>query len=248
MNRSFTVLVASLIFLSSVSAAATDSENVTLSQERYNELTSEINRLQDRIDDLESDIRSLRDSGEDNTGSNGEGIQEDTEDSLKARNISMSAKQDLGDLPSVFSNKGSDFKVVLGEDPLVTDVAGATDIAGYVNQLSDPRDIVDSSKADEISINGDLNTNYILVGGPRANELTNQLAQRNKTWKRDRYDPGTAIIQYVNDAFVTGYDAIVVAGYSGEDTNRAAEFLAEYRQNSERFENKSKVVLSDTSE
>ncbi|MCK5063016.1 MAG: hypothetical protein KAR23_03735, partial [Candidatus Aenigmarchaeota archaeon] len=86
--------------------------------------------------------------------------------------------------------------------------------------------------------------NLILVGGPAVNSLVAELAADGKTrtaedWRtetdgvRDYAD--TALIQAVDDAFTSGKTALVVAGYSSEDTANAAYVLQNYAKFAEQF-------------
>ena len=75
------------------------------------------------------------------------------------------------------------------------------------------------------------NQNLILVGGPAVNNLVSELASANKTWTGDQYSEGDQLIQLVEDAFTDGNSALVVAGYSGEDTRAAANYVADYANN-----------------
>ncbi|MFB6215800.1 MAG: S-layer protein, partial [Candidatus Aenigmatarchaeota archaeon] len=72
-----------------------------------------------------------------------------------------------------------------------------------------------------------VETNLILVGGPCANMLVQELAQQNATdvptcnaWSQD-----TPEIQLVENAFAEGQTALVVAGMNAEDTLSAARKL-----------------------
>lgn len=77
------------------------------------------------------------------------------------------------------------------------------------------------------------NQNLILVGGPAVNDLTAELADGNKTWTGDQYSEGDAVLDLVHNAFSDGHHALVVAGYAGEDTRMAANYLADYTDHSE---------------
>ncbi len=71
--------------------------------------------------------------------------------------------------------------------------------------------------------------NLILVGGPAANKLVEDLATAGKTpdmayWMSDLQ--GKYILQAVGDAFATGKTAIVVAGWEASDTQTASLKLA----------------------
>jgi len=66
----------------------------------------------------------------------------------------------------------------------------------------------------------------ILIGGPAVNALVKELADANKTWKSSDYAENRAIIDLIADAFATGKDALVIAGYAGKDTRLAARVVA----------------------
>ena len=63
----------------------------------------------------------------------------------------------------------------------------------------------------------------ILIGGPAVNELVNELVPT--TWAAEDYTENTAIIQYIEGAFA-GNDALIIAGYSREDTEVAGKVVA----------------------
>ncbi|MEA2003529.1 MAG: S-layer protein [archaeon] len=95
----------------------------------------------------------------------------------------------------------------------------------------------------------------ILVGGPAVNSLVAELAADGKTrtaegWRtetdgvRDYAD--TALIQAVDDAFTSGKTALVVAGYSSEDTANAAYVLQNYAKFAEQFADKDEVSVTGT--
>ncbi|MCK5042702.1 MAG: hypothetical protein KAR51_01640 [Candidatus Aenigmarchaeota archaeon] len=97
--------------------------------------------------------------------------------------------------------------------------------------------------------------NLILVGGPAVNSLVAELAAADKTrtaegWRaetdgvRDYAD--TALIQAVDDAFTSGKTALVVAGYSSEDTANAAYVLQNYAKFAEQFADKAEVTVTGT--
>ena len=87
-------------------------------------------------------------------------------------------------------------------------------------------------------------SNLILVGGPAANSLVEELANNNKTWSTSDYTEGEGLLQLVPEAFNEDHDALVVAGYTGEDTRQAGEFLSNYEQNSEALAGQSQVSIS----
>ncbi|MFB6100826.1 MAG: S-layer protein, partial [Candidatus Nanohalobium sp.] len=90
------------------------------------------------------------------------------------------------------------------------------------------------------------NDNVILVGGPAANSLTQELVNDNQTMPASQYTQGQGIIQLV-DGFSEGNKALVVAGATGEDTRAAAKFLANYRNNQQALEGQDKVTISTSS-
>ncbi|QGA80933.1 S-layer protein [Candidatus Nanohalobium constans] len=90
------------------------------------------------------------------------------------------------------------------------------------------------------------NDNLILVGGPNANSLTQELVDDNQTMPAGNYTTGQGMIQMV-DGFSEGQSALVVAGATGEDTRAAADFLADYRNNQDALEGQSKVTVETSS-
>ena len=117
--------------------------------------------------------------------------------------------------------------------------------SGSVETMS-PTGFPNSAALDSDSNVESLKTSdeLILVGGPAVNALTSELADEGKTMAGSEYTEGTAMLQYVNDAFTEGQDALVVAGYSGQDTREAANYLANYADNSEDLAGQSEVQLS----
>jgi hypothetical protein len=90
------------------------------------------------------------------------------------------------------------------------------------------------------------NENVIVVGGPNANSLTQELVDDNQTMPASEYTEGQGMIQMV-DGWSDGNSALVVAGYQGEDTRAAAQFLADYRNNQEDLEGQSEVTIETSS-
>ncbi|WP_414836791.1 S-layer protein [Candidatus Nanohalococcus occultus] len=68
----------------------------------------------------------------------------------------------------------------------------------------------------------------ILVGGPAVNNLVSELASANKTAAGSDYSEGDQRIELVNNAFTEGQDALVVAGYSADDTRAAARSVTNW--------------------
>ncbi len=97
--------------------------------------------------------------------------------------------------------------------------------------------------------------NLILVGGPAVNSLVAELAADGKTrtaegWRAEtdgvRDFADTALIQAVDDAFTNGKTALVVAGYSSEDTANAAYVLQNYAKFADQFADKEEVTVTGT--
>jgi hypothetical protein len=83
----------------------------------------------------------------------------------------------------------------------------------------------------EVSQSDRTNKHLILVGGPYVNSLVETLAGNGKTWTRAQWDAqgaGTAIVQLVSDAFVSGRSALVVSGYTAADTRTVTTVLQQY--------------------
>ena len=87
-------------------------------------------------------------------------------------------------------------------------------------------------KLDSEVTSGDKTTkNLVLVGGPVVNTLVADLAAAGKSkdtaWYRAQ-GAGTALIDYVSDAFASGKVALVVAGYEADDTRTAASWVQNF--------------------
>ncbi|MDY6769399.1 MAG: hypothetical protein SVU88_00335 [Candidatus Nanohaloarchaea archaeon] len=88
-----------------------------------------------------------------------------------------------------------------------------------------------------------------MVGGPAVNQLVADLAQDNSdVWTaqqwRSQSSAGNARLNLVNDAFASGQDALIVAGYSADDTRGAARYIANYEANQANLQGKNTVSLS----
>jgi hypothetical protein len=87
-------------------------------------------------------------------------------------------------------------------------------------------------------------SNMILVGGPAANSLVSELAEANKTQSVMDYTEGQGMLQVVEDAFSEGNDALIVAGYSGEDTRQAGAYLTNYEQHADMLAGQDMVSIN----
>lgn len=111
---------------------------------------------------------------------------------------------------------------------LIGAAAAATSVAGSENvQFTELGSSV--TKLDtEATTSDKTGKNLILVGGPAVNTLVAELGTAGKTltldeWRTDA-NVGRAIVQFIGDAW--GKPAIVVAGYSADDTRKASFALA----------------------
>ena len=115
--------------------------------------------------------------------------------------------------------------VVASTDATTSSAAGST--GGTVEQRSPVKTAV--AKLDtEVTSAMKTTSNLILVGGPAVNDLVAELAAAGKTWNTATYvaeGAGTAIIDYVEDAFTSGKAALVVAGHDAADTRAATGLL-----------------------
>ncbi|MFB6241562.1 MAG: S-layer protein [Candidatus Nanosalina sp.] len=88
------------------------------------------------------------------------------------------------------------------------------------------------------------NRNLVLVGGPAANNLVQELVSANKTMPASDYTSGQAMIQLVENAFNQDHAALVVAGHSGEDTRAAGRFLTNYEQHQQALSGQDQVTIN----
>lgn len=81
----------------------------------------------------------------------------------------------------------------------------------------------------DIDVNNISDKNIVSIGGPCANKITAQIMDLPTTWPEctTGFEEGKGIIKLYNKWNKT---QLVVAGYSAEDTRRAAEILADYKK------------------
>jgi len=117
---------------------------------------------------------------------------------------------------------------ILGPDGAVSTQGAVT--GGTVKQQTSVKTAV--AKLDSDVTDADKNNdNIILVGGPAVNTLVVDLATAGKTKDLSWYlsqGEGTAIIDFIADAWGTGKAALVVAGYSAADTKAVTGILLGY--------------------
>lgn len=117
---------------------------------------------------------------------------------------------------------------VLAKDATVSTGTGVS--GGSVKSATPIKTAI--GKLDNEVTSADKSTkSLILVGGPVVNTLVAELARAGKTRDTDWYraqGSGTALLDYVADAFTTGKAALVVAGHSAADSRVAASWLQDF--------------------
>ncbi|WP_414837968.1 S-layer protein [Candidatus Nanosalina sp. VS9-1] len=132
---------------------------------------------------------------------------------------------------------------VTGQDGSLSASAGASGSVETMTPTGWPAQSVALDSDDYIGeVKNDRN--LILVGGPAANSLTQELADANKTWSTSDYTEGEGLLQLVPEAFNENHDALVVAGYTGEDTREAGRFLSNYGQHEEALDGETQVTIN----
>ncbi len=115
---------------------------------------------------------------------------------------------------------------VLGKGATVT-TTGAVGTVKAAVPIKTPLGKLDS----EVTSADKSTKNLVLVGGPAVNSLVAELAAAGKTrdlaWYRSE-GAGTALLDYVSDAFAAGKVALVVAGHSADDTRIAAGWVQNF--------------------
>jgi hypothetical protein len=132
---------------------------------------------------------------------------------------------------------------VLGKDATV----GVSSATGGTVKSAIPITTQLAKLDNEVSAADKSNKNLILVGGPYANALVETLAGAGKTMTRAQWDAqgsGTAMVDLIADAFTTGKYALVVAGYTKDDTRFVTTVLQNFDSaaNKASLKSKNKVV------
>ena len=144
-----------------------------------------------------------------------------------------------------------DMRVVAGgttaQDIINAESGGTTCVKGSIDLGS-----LEISKLDsDITAEDKENRNLVLVGGPCANDLVAELALKNNTrsceeWLSGDYQ-GEAIIQLVDNAFIDGKYALLVAGLDAKDTRRASYALQNYQNHISAMAGKTQVNVKGES-
>jgi len=129
-----------------------------------------------------------------------------------------------------------------GDDQTVTyDGVTNPSIRGTLDDLS----MEDSEVTQSVRDNSDL----ILVGGPAVNTLVQDLASDDETWTVDEWNNNhqdEALVQLVENAFTDGQHALIVAGYTAEGTQAAAQYLSNYAEHESELEGASQHTLTSS--
>ena len=116
--------------------------------------------------------------------------------------------------------------IVVGNNAAASDVIGAIDIATslnyYTKSTSQMQKSIEAVLASEVR-GKELEKNLILIGGPCINSATAAVLGFPKDCAEGFVNGKGKIELYENN----GYIALVIAGYSGEDTRLASKVLAE---------------------
>ncbi|MFH7880968.1 MAG: S-layer protein [Candidatus Aenigmatarchaeota archaeon] len=123
-------------------------------------------------------------------------------------------------------------KVYLGGKDLRV-VSAATEAGTYKTYA--PLSLPVAKLAREVTTADKTNANIVLVGGPCANSLVQELINAGKMDSSftcyptlgAAWTPGAAYVQVIEDAFATGRVALVVAGTNAEDTRLATSLLSQ---------------------
>ncbi|MEM5875174.1 MAG: S-layer protein [Candidatus Aenigmatarchaeota archaeon] len=121
--------------------------------------------------------------------------------------------------------------VAVGKDPRWT--TQATEAGTYKTYA--PLSLPVAKLAREVTTADKTNANIVLVGGPCANSLVQELINAGKMDSSftcfptlgEAWTPGAAYVQVIEDAFATGRVALVVAGTNAEDTRLATSLLSQ---------------------
>ncbi|MEM0259742.1 MAG: S-layer protein [Thermoproteota archaeon] len=121
--------------------------------------------------------------------------------------------------------------VAVGKDPRWT--TQATEAGTYKTYA--PLSLPVAKLAREVTTADKTNANIVLVGGPCANSLVQELINAGKMDSSftcyptlgAAWTPGAAYVQVIEDAFATGRVALVVAGTNAEDTRLATSLLSQ---------------------
>ncbi len=177
-------------------------EDSELNDEEKDELT-------DDLKDLENDIEEF--------------IEE--VDDFETEVYNLPVGNDLSDYPTMFLTEGKfNGLFVVGESAAPIDVLSMIDVAVFFATLGYYEPSMGATKLDS-EIASVPAQNLIVVGNPCVNTVAAELLGFPSDCT-EGFEPGKAKIQLFQHA--NGNYALLIAGYSGEDTRLAAKVLANY--------------------
>jgi len=138
-----------------------------------------------------------------------------------------------GTITIYYPDEQSIAAVAVGEEPVITIGGGSTDVTYTESTQGDL--LANAAWLDtEVTPSIKSDNNLILIGGPAINTLVADLSAQEgstvwdlDTWRDGAHD-GMAQVVLVEDAFVSGKVALVVAGHSADDTRSASKAVATY--------------------
>jgi len=143
---------------------------------------------------------------------------------------------DQGNVKIYYPDEPVSYHVAIGENPTWSTTEGAqggTITYEKVVPITTPIAKLDS----EVSDSDKTTKNLILVGGPCANTLVQELVDSGKLGSEytcaggtpgSAWEANTGYVLLVNDAFAQGKAALVVAGTTGAETLNACKILQDY--------------------
>ncbi len=135
-----------------------------------------------------------------------------------------------------YADDATKYNVFLAPTEAVTKKTSTGLVTEKVNPISPTAAVLDSEVTDP------MDKNLIVVGGPCVNTIAATL-MGNPSDCTAGFEPGKAIIKLFNHD--NGKVALLVAGYSAEDTRRAALALADYKDYADKLKG-TEVIVSGT--
>lgn len=142
------------------------------------------------------------------------------------------------DVPGAQSTSGL---ALTGTDGDLSSTGGAGSVE-YTTETVNAQTLPDMAALDsEVTESVMSNNHLILVGGPIANSLTQEIAQQNENvstadeWENERPDD-VVDLHVIEDAFSDGQDAMIIAGAAAEDTREGARYISQYREHQSELE------------
>jgi hypothetical protein len=127
---------------------------------------------------------------------------------------------DQGSVTAAYSDEQAFANVAIGSDPSFTTAAGGATVATAVKITNPVAKLASEVQAMLSTLDADL----VLVGGPCANSLVADLAADGHVATCDTWEATytTGVIKEVEDAFVSGKKALIIAGNTAADTRNLA--------------------------